>query len=79
MPIAKYDQITSDDIDSLKNKIIDSGINLNKLVSTAWYLHQLFETLKEEELMVVNKTHSTKILEVNNPVDLKKYYLYVRI
>ena len=36
VPIAKYNQITTDDIDSLKNKIINSGISLNKLVSSAW-------------------------------------------
>ena len=54
VPIAEYDQITSDDINSLKNKIINSEISLNKLVSTAWASASTFRgSDKEEELMVV--------------------------
>ncbi len=74
VPIAKYDQITSDDIDSLKNKIIQTGINLNKLISTAWSSASTFRG--SDKRGGANgariRLSPQKFWEVNNPVELEK-------
>ena len=74
VPIAKYDQITSDDIDSLKNKIIQTGINLNKLVSTAWASASTFRGSDKRGGANGGRIRLSpqKFWEVNNPVELEK-------
>ena len=74
VPIAKYDQITSDDIDSLKNKIIQTGINLDKLVSTAWASASTFRGSDKRGGANGGRIRLSpqKFWEVNNPVELEK-------
>jgi catalase-peroxidase len=36
IPVADYEMITNDDVEALKNKILDAGFGLSQLIETAW-------------------------------------------
>ena len=74
VPTAKYDQITSEDIDSLKKKIINSGVSLNRLVSTAWASASTYRGSDKRGGANGGRIRLSpqKFWEVNNPVELEK-------
>ncbi len=74
VPSVKYDQITSEDIDSLKKKIISSGVSINRLVSTAWASASTFRGSDKRGGANGGRIRllPQKLWEVNNPVELEK-------
>ena len=74
VPSIKYDQITSEDIDSLKKKIISSGVSINRLVSTAWASASTFRGSDKRGGANGGRIRllPQKFWEVNNPVELEK-------
>ena len=71
VPTAKYDQITSEDIDSLKKKIISSGVSINRLVSTAWASASTYRGSDKRGGANGGRIRLSpqKFWEVNNPVE----------
>ena len=74
VPTAKYDQITSEDINSLKKKIISSGVSINRLVSTAWASASTYRGSDKRGGANGGRIRLSpqKFWEVNNPVELDK-------
>ena len=74
VPKANYDQITSEDIDYLKKKIISSGVGINRLVSTAWAAASTFRGSDKRGGANGGRLRLSpqKFWEVNNPTELEK-------
>ena len=74
VPKAKYDQITSEDVDYLKKKIISSGIGINRLVSTAWASASTFRGSDKRGGANGGRLRLSpqRFWEVNNPNELEK-------
>ena len=74
VPKANYDQITSEDVDYLKKKIISSGVGINRLVSTAWAAASTFRGSDKRGGANGGRLRLSpqKFWEVNNPTELEK-------
>ena len=74
LPEADYDMISDEDIDSLKRKILDSGISTSQLVTTAWASASTYRDSDKRggangaRIRLKPQRH----WEVNNPPQLQK-------